>query len=106
MLSCEGPYLFNLNDDPNKKLLICVQQKVIYGDKKYFWKILTLIQMKPTTLMIVVVSVKRSLTARATDWPAQLIEKAGNEYNEFELGWYNLKYDGNFQVKHVWTFSH
>ena len=27
--SWEGPYLFNLNDDPYKKLLICVQQKVI-----------------------------------------------------------------------------
>ena len=51
MLSWEGPYLFNLNDDPYKKLLICVQQKVIYDDKKYFWKILTLIQMKPTTLI-------------------------------------------------------
>ena len=50
MLSWEGPYLFNLNDDPYKKLLICVQQKVIYDDKKYFSKILTLIQMKPTTL--------------------------------------------------------
>ena len=37
---------------PYKKLLICVQQKVIYDGKKYFWKILTLIQMKPTTLMI------------------------------------------------------
>ena len=50
MLSWEGLYLFNLNDDPYKKLLICVQQKVIYDGKKYFWKILTLIQMKPTTL--------------------------------------------------------
>ena len=38
MLSWEGPYLFNLNDDPYKKLLICVQQKVIYDDKKVFLK--------------------------------------------------------------------
>ena len=38
------------------------------------------------SLMIVVVSVKRPLTVRAADWPAQLIEKAGNEYIEFELG--------------------
>ena len=40
---------------PIKKLLICVQQKVIYDNKKYFWKILTLIQMKTNHLNVDVV---------------------------------------------------
>ena len=46
----KGSYLLNLTDDTYKKLLICIQYKVIYDDRNYFWKILTLIQMKPSTL--------------------------------------------------------
>ena len=46
----KGSYLLNLTDDTYKKLLIYIQYKVIYDDKNYFWKILTSIQMKPSTL--------------------------------------------------------
>ena len=48
----KGPYLLNLTDDTYKKLLIYIQFKVIYDDKIYFWKILTSIQMKPSTLIL------------------------------------------------------
>ena len=50
----KGSYLLNLTDDTYKKLLIYIQYKVIYDDKNYFWKILTSIQMKPSTLRCLV----------------------------------------------------
>ena len=38
----KGLPLLSLTDEPYKKLLICVQSKVIYDDRIYFWKVLTL----------------------------------------------------------------
>ena len=38
-------YLFIMTDDPCKKSLISVQDQVTYEHKKYFQKILTLIQI-------------------------------------------------------------
>ena len=32
----KGSYLLNLTDDTYKKLLICIQFKVIYDDRNYF----------------------------------------------------------------------
>ena len=55
-----SPFFFA--DDPYKKLLISIQDEVIYEHNKYFLKIFTLIQMYRTTLTFLLIFIQTMLS--------------------------------------------